>query len=449
MDGGPLERFRLPDGTEVPFYVMKFDKRGTCVTPRSRDHLTGELERGGVTDVYLFSHGWNNSPTNAIAKYRGWITGYRNTLDEGGHQFDRPYHPVLVGVVWPSVWIVPWWERGPRIAAQGAGEEVDDAMIGELADVVPDDQREEFYALAESPTLTEDEARTFLRLLKPLYTDGDDDLSEAEGPSVDVLLAGWQELSRISDPVEFEPEDLDAPAVVGAPRDEEPQPAGLVGRAPIDGIRMLSVWQMKDRAATVGSNGVAELLRAILGAGKHQTHLAGHSFGAKVLLSAICSPHHPQLTRSVDSLLLLQPAINQYGLADEVPDRGRPGGYHAALGHVRQPILTTFTNNDLPLRKFFHIALRRRDDIGEALIAADKPPSDYAAMGGYGPRGVTSHLAMDIAQAGTAYGLGPDAPEVVSLRAHGRITGHGDIDNPFTHWALFSLVRGLVRAPDG
>ena len=446
---GPLDYYDLPDGTNAPFYVIKFDRRGTCVTPRAQVSLADALRDGSVTDLYLFSHGWNNSPAGAIATYRHWIGGYQKLGSRGPYSVGRDYRPVLVGVVWPSVWIVPWWERGPKIAGGVSVEdERTDAMLGELAEYVPAGDRERFYALAESPQLSEDEARDFIVMLSSLYGRGDDDVSEATGPTVDGLLASWDQLARAGVRTEFVPEDETAAVIVGTGAPAEPDPAGAVARAPVDGIRLFSVWQMKDRAATVGGNGVAGLLRDLLAASARRsarpaarTHVIGHSFGAKVLLSALCSRDAPELDRPVDSLLLLQPAVNQYGLADHVPGRVEPGGYHMALDRVAQPILSTFSNQDVPLRRFFHLALRRSEDLGEARIAGDEPPSEYAAMGGYGPRGVHSLGIIDMLSPGSDYLLGSNAPELYGVRSHDKIGGHGDISNDAAYWALSSLVR--------
>lgn len=447
---GPLDYYDLQDGTKVPFYVIKFDRRGTCATPKAQASLADVLRDGSVTDLYLFSHGWNNSPADAIATYRDWIGGYQRLGSRGPYIIDRDYRPVLVGVVWPSVWIVPWWERGPKIAGGVSVEdERTNAMLGELADYVPAGDRERFYALTETPQLSEDEARDFIVMLGSLYGRGDDDVSDASGRSVDGLLASWDQLARVGVRTEFVPEDESAEVIVETGVPGEPGAAGVVARAPADGVRLFSVWQMKDRAATVGGNGVAGLLRDLLAASAlrparpaARTHLIGHSFGAKVLLSAICSPDVPELDRPVDSLLLLQPAVNQYGLADHLPGKEGRGGYHMALERVAQPILSTFSNQDVPLRRFFHLALRRSEDLGEAQIAGDEPPSDYAAMGGYGPRGVDSLGIVDMLSPGSDYLLGSNAPQVYGVRSHDKIGGHGDISNDATYWALYSLVRG-------
>ncbi|GAB90148.1 hypothetical protein [Gordonia rhizosphera] len=445
---GPIEQFDLPDGAKAPLFVVKFDADGLCTTPKTKTSLIDAIQGGAFTDLYLLSHGWNTTPKSAIATYREWTAGL---LDQAqAHPIGRKYRPAFVGVVWPSVWIVPWWERGPQIGAAGADveDERDDAMILELARYVGEADRERFYALTQAERLDDDEAREFITLLGRLHGHGDDDVGEDDGPAVDALLASWDRIAQSSGPSPFVPDDEEEPAVIRPGGDNEPEAAGAVGRAPLDAIRLFSVFQMKDRAATVGGKGVAALLRDLLAASGERPdraavrfHLVGHSFGAKVMLSAICSGPEPD--RPVNSLLLLQPAINQYGLADagQVPQRAQPGGYNTALTRVAQPILSTFTNKDAPLRLFFHIALQRDRDLGELRIAGDEPPSIYAAMGGYGPRGVASMGTIDIPAPGTDYPLGPGEPEVYALRAHSVILGHGDVGKPATYWALHALVR--------
>ena len=130
-------------------------------------------------------------------------------------------------------------------------------------------------------------------------------------------------------------------------------------------LRLFSLYQMKDRAGTVGANGnMASLLRKMLAATDAGMRVCGHSFGAKVMLSALCAP--APLPRTIASLLLLQPAISHLAMAGEVPGQGVPGGYRRALDLVAGPIFTTFSELDQPLHDVFHLALRRSADIGEA-----------------------------------------------------------------------------------
>ena len=143
-------------------------------------------------------------------------------------------------------------------------------------------------------------------------------------------------------------------------------------------------------------------------------------------------------SRAIHFLLLLQPAVSHLCFADQVPGTTRSGGYRSVLERVTAPILSTFSANDFPLTKTFHIALRRAEDLGDAQIASDDPPSIYAALGGFGPRRAGEQL-VDIRDVKQAYDLGGEYP-VIGLRGTRTISGHGDISNESTWWALYSLV---------
>ncbi len=201
-------------------------------------------------------------------------------------------------------------------------------------------------------------------------------------------------------------------------------------------IRKATVYQMKDRAGTVGASGVGPMLRQLLSIGGPRIHLMGHSFGGKVVLSALTVPSHP---RRVESVLLLQPAINHLCFAEDVD--GRRGGYRPALDRTIRPILSTFSSMDSPLGCFFHLAVRRDGDLAEQRIAA--APSQFAALGGFGPGGLApgESNTIEIPAPPSRY---PALPAGVKIRAldgsADRITGHGDVRNPFTEWALVSLT---------
>jgi pimeloyl-ACP methyl ester carboxylesterase len=213
------------------------------------------------------------------------------------------------------------------------------------------------------------------------------------------------------------------------------------GWDPTDIIKLASLFQMKDRAARVGVRGVATLLRNLLGATKAGVHVFGHSFGAKVMLSALCAQPTPQ--RSPESLLLLQPAISHLCFADIVPGRQGSGGYRKALKLVGSPIFTTFSSMDFPLHKIFHLALRRPADLGELRVAmAGEPPDRYAALGGYGPRRAGERAAIDPIPA-----LGENYPNLAGVTIVGldgsaqRITSHTDVANEYTAWALRTQIE--------
>ena len=114
----------------------------------------------------------------------------------------------------------------------------------------------------------------------------------------------------------------------------------------------------------------------------------------------------------------------------------------ANLDRTEFPILSTFSRRDAPLTRFFHLAARRRSDQGELRIAAGGEPSRFAALGGFGPGGLTEEekRVMKMKPVGDSYGLSAVDERIVGLEAHEAIQGHGDVSNPYTWWALFDTV---------
>lgn len=233
------------------------------------------------------------------------------------------------------------------------------------------------------------------------------------------------------------------------------QTAGIFSALdPRNVLRLFSVYQMKDRAGVVGSRGIAPLLRDLLMAtsgGGAPVHAVGHSYGCKVVLSAICEP--TALSRPLDSLLLLQPAVSHLCFADQVPGANGPGGYAATLhaDRVRGPIFSTYSRQDFALHETFHLALRRDGDLGEADIGlatagedttAGKPPSRYAALGGYGPRRARQHLIDPMPKSGEPYPASLAGTAIASFdgSSPGLIGGHGDISDTTCAWALHNLI---------
>ena len=441
---GPYETVDLGDGSRVPFYVIPFDRKGRCLTPRTRVYLLDGASGGNYTDVFVFSHGWNNDWDEATARYRHFLEGYMDMRRQHGFTYDRPFQPLLVGIFWPATSLVLPWERAPDMAATstegGAAGEMQalQALAGELAD----EETEQLYALWQrSEGLDRDEALALARLLQPIYNTPDTDLrDEAPAAAPGEIIDVWYRTSsseRLSDEGDFG--FLGGGATTSGSR--APNAAGLMDFLdPRKIIRLTTVLLMKDRAGRVGAHGVGPLLGDLLDtADEARLHLIGHSYGSKVMLSAVA---HAELPRSVSSMLLLQPAVSYLCFAEDVGG-GQAGGYRIVLDRVEQPILTTYSPHDAPLRRFFHLAVRRRSDLGEARIAG-APPSRFAALGGYGPGGCDVDVQqLPIKRLGDTYAL-DGGEEILALDGRGIIMGHGDISNVATWWALYNQVNGVA-----
>ncbi len=436
---GPWEYLVGADGQQVPLYIIRFDERGECRNEQSREILLAEA--GGYSDVFVFSHGWNNEWSDALGRYRGFFKGYAGMRKARGLPTPKGYRPLLVGIFWPSA-ALAFGEQG--VGPQALGLDVEGAFqdeaqyqreLAEIADFLETEaERTELHALAQEPVLTGQQARRLAELAAGILRDSEAERESGEPAEAEGLLRSWEAMSEEMGRAGMRP-------------DAGPVPAGVVdGLSPLLAarwlIRMLTVAIMKDRAGVVGAKGVGPLLEALLRGTGARVHLIGHSYGAKVLLSALCGIASPP--RKVRSALLLQPAVSHLCFAGEVPGKGHPGGYRQALERVEQPILATYSPHDFALHTVFHWALRRDADLGElmGLDAVAAVPSRYAALGGYGPRRAGERL-IPIQAPGEPYVLDPEVRVYGLDGANGRIPGHGDISNEFTWWALHALVAGV------
>ena len=63
----PYRWLQTAEGNAFPYYIIPFDKNGACEGPRTRQHLIDNA--ANYTDLFLFSHGWNNDWTVATERY--------------------------------------------------------------------------------------------------------------------------------------------------------------------------------------------------------------------------------------------------------------------------------------------------------------------------------------------------------------------------------------------
>ena len=86
----------------IPWYMIPFDERGRCTGPVTRRQLLDAARSGGYTDIYLFSHGWNNTWKDAIDTYAGFIRGFMQMRQDGDLPMPEGYKPLLVGIFSPT-----------------------------------------------------------------------------------------------------------------------------------------------------------------------------------------------------------------------------------------------------------------------------------------------------------------------------------------------------------
>jgi len=308
-----------------------------------------------------------------------------------------------------------------------------------------------------SASLDRSEAKRVAELMRSALWIESDAESASEPPDVATMLSAWGALAELGTP--FVEEEEEVGTVGGVPTGDEsntpatesqtPATAGRIRFAPRDALNLGSVWTMKSRAGKVGVLGVGPLLAEILAKGSDaRVHLVGHSFGARVLLSAVASC---QPERKVRSMLLLQPAVNRWCFAEQVIGTDVPGGYREVLRRVEQPVLATRSTHDYPLHEFFHLAVRG-GSLGEIDIAAIGDIDRYGALGGYRPQLEANFPRDEVRDPGNAYDL-TGVGTVISLDGSRNVDdkpaigGHGDINNRFTWWALHCLAAPNADDP--
>lgn len=452
MSVGPHERFPMAGGQTADLYLVRFGPDGQLQSPRAAEAFLEAAAQ--ASDVFVFSHGWNNTFQVALDRYRSFITGFMAQRQAFSLTPPEDYRPVMLGLIWPSVTFVLPWETGPAIAgsvgqAQGQSARDTDEMLDLVCGSLGSDAGNELRELLEGrDRLDADDARQAAALVAPLLG-GEDPDTAADAPQLDDLLTIWTRLDRGIGPLVLSDQDLGT--VDGSagrsdtPAADDPQAAGL-DLDPRNLLRTATLWTMKARAGSVGAKGLGPILTELLGmAHAPRVHLIGHSFGARVLLSATAAIPAPP--NKAHSMLLLQAAVNRWCFADDVATTHAAGGYRDVPGRVALPILSTFSSQDAALTRYFHLALRA-GHLGEPSIAAIGEPELYGALGGYGPAGLgDATVVVPAASPGTGtYPLDSDVRVIAvdggaSSGANPAISGHGDISNAVTWWALHCLTR--------
>lgn len=439
------------------FWELSFDKDGDT-DAGARDRFLTEVRDAGLTDLVVFSHGWNNDHRIATELYERFFGLLAGQLPAA-----RRDSVGLVGVFWPSQrWSdepIPDFATAPAAAVGTVGgaaaavpretavagePELDKQTLAQLQELFPDaaDQLTEMATLLGTPP-TDAALTRFHDLLAEFSTragaGGDD--GEGTGPVQPPMLTDdartlferyRDTLSSVG--VSFQDGDAGGAAGLG-------DALHGIWQGAKEALRQATYWQMKNRAGVVGRAG----LGPVLGRLPVRVHLVGHSFGARLVSYALAGlPDGPSPVKSVT---LLQGAFSHFAFARPLPfDAGRNGALAGMLARIDGPLTACFSTHDLAVGRIYPLAsLAARDDSAGAQDALFR----WGGMGADGAQGVQARLdPIRPAAPGTAYrfaagtALNVDASEVV--RAGGPPAGaHSDIVHPELTW-LVLLAAGLT-----
>src|SRR5579859_6299398 len=93
-----------------PYWQVTFDEQGRPAPQAGVDTLLADLPGQTLTDLFIFSHGWNNDVPMARATYGRFFQTMRDVLQTPGLTFQRAGSIGTAGVIWPSML---WPDNGP------------------------------------------------------------------------------------------------------------------------------------------------------------------------------------------------------------------------------------------------------------------------------------------------------------------------------------------------
>ncbi|MEZ0363966.1 serine/threonine protein kinase [Mycobacterium sp. pUA109] len=409
----------------LPYYEIDFNADGTLntVSGQGDGGLPTAVAAGGITDLFVFAHGWNNGVGSARNLYQAMFTLLAEQLGA------RVSGSAAVGVLWPSLLFPdddpatapPMPSSGSQLATALAPAFPDQQAHLDALGKLLDDQPQDPDKLTEFHTLASDLVTT-----KP---QGSEDTGEA------ALLAGTttDTVAVLGHAAAMAPVGASNAQGLGNPF------AGLWSGAR-ELLRTLSYYEMKNRAGVVGQAGLGPLLGRL--SGPPRIHLIGHSFGARLVSYALAGlPAGMTATASpVKSLTLIQGAFSHFCFATALPFApGRAGALTGLGTRVDGPLLATFSNADRAVGWWYPAAsmLARQD-----AQAAQDLVYRWGAMGHDGYQNNPAADVVALVDAGKPYDFvsgqfyALDANAVINANQSPFSGAHSDIRHPQIAWAI-------------
>jgi hypothetical protein len=400
----------------------------------------------------VIAHGWNNDIADARDLYRRFLARLREQLD-ARNDLDARKFGVLT-VFWPSKKFAEK-ELIPSGAASAGGalsnelvrEELDHAK-GAFDDPAADAALEEAKALVPQLDNSSSARARFADLIRSLL--GEDEVQPEEVSTQFFTLPGDELLKRLSVPTPITGGTSrpagGAAAICGTLRPAADPGGGAAGLGQaLSGVKgaafkllnLTTYYKMKERAGTVGREGLSPLLRRLRERRPNlKIHLIGHSFGGR-LVAAAALGQEGQPAVKPDTMSLLQAAFSHHGFAQRF--KGDQDGFFRKVlteRRVAGPILVTCTRNDDAVGRAYPIASQIAGQQGAALGDKNDP---FGGIGANGAQKTPEATDGKLLAAGGAYQFA--AGKVHNLNADAFIANHSDIcKNEVAHAVLTAVA---------
>ncbi|MCH9651742.1 MAG: alpha/beta hydrolase [Deltaproteobacteria bacterium] len=431
-----------------PFFEVEFDKKGAVDDPQQAQAVVDFVASGEVTDLFVFSHGWNNDLAEARELYGNLCLQLKERRGAGSGGGLPGRKLAVLGVFWPSKKFADK-ELIPSGAASADGGLRDRDLEEQLAEL-------------EGVFDAEDESGRLLEA-KDLIPDLEDRAS-ARRQFVDLLRGALGGVESLDEEIREElPDpffDLDGSdllkkfgqATVGASlaagggaAGVSASPGGAAGLGGFFGgvragarnfLNYLTYYQMKKRAGVVARAGVHETLAQIRDSSPEvKLHLVGHSFGGRLVAAAAKGPEGASAI-VLDSLTLLQAAFSHNGFSQKF-DGENDGFFRLVVTdrRVKGPILVSHTKNDKAVGIAYPLASRIAGQQAAGL-GDEKDP-----FGGIGRNGAQkTPEALDEALLEVSGNYSFQAGKIHNLQADDHISSHSDIAKAEVAHAILEAV---------
>jgi len=430
-----------------PFWQAEFDKEGHLVG-KTAAQFAKDIAAAQLTDLYTFSHGWNNDDRTAQALYSAFFKEVRALIDSNKVQKQRAARIGVMGVFWPSIL---WPDEVPPAlsdeagdaggaAAFGAASDAEDVPIEDLKKIFDESQHDvldKLGGMLSERESNDDTLRDFKETLDALVSASA--AAHSKDSERDGLVAGDEDFKAMFKALA---EDEPAPESEGGAAGLRDQFATLWNGAK-GALRVATYWQMKERAGVVGRTGLGPMLSQIAAeAPDTRLHLIGHSFGARLVSYALAGlANAPEKAWPIKSLLLLQGAFSHFTFAAQLPhDRTRKGELSGMADRVDGPLLTTFSDFDTAVGRAYPLAsFAARQDAAKLAV------SRWGAMGHDGAQAVEAE-ELPLGSTGTRYPFATgrwinlDGNRII--KTGGPPSGaHSDIIHPEVGWVTLAAAK--------
>jgi hypothetical protein len=436
----------MPNNHNFPnfdYFETEFTKTGDIANRQQVDDLIHFLKASGTTtDLFVISHGWNNDMNDARQLYLDFFGFIKRQLEGGKFADLKNRKFTVLGFLWPS----KKFANADLIPGNPTGASGGAAAISPGADVAQDDllrRLDAFETLLEDPTTASQFAearslvpdlatfpskqRRFVDLIRGVLPQTNVSITAEDASPAFFKLDAADLIDRLSRPM-----PIAAAQTEGGAAGLSFGSGGAAGLGEIlSGIKgsfihllnYTSYYVMKDRAGIVGRTGAYQVLREVRDdCPSLKVHIAGHSFGARLVTAATDGPTDKPPIRP-ETMALLQAAFSHNGFA-HLYDGIHDGFFRTVVTNkkVKGPILITCSKQDTAVGIAYPIASLLSGVTAAALGDKNDP---FGGLGRNGAQKTPEAIDGTLLSANMDYTFNRD--NVFNLNGDNIITGHGDI----------------------